>query len=148
MPMVMKSPGLKPIEAQNARSCLACVPCLASIHLRFPLVEPSPNLRFGLMAHRRDNANFGYSDYRVELLCRVENWSAWILQRPALALHERGVQSIPSNAAKRSRTSVSTTSGARPTCLIGRFSQEMLRGWSASTTPRKLALSGSMASNG
>jgi len=26
MPMVMKSPGLKPIEAQNARSSSACVP--------------------------------------------------------------------------------------------------------------------------
>jgi hypothetical protein len=31
MPMVMKSPGLKPIEAQNARSSSACVPYLASI---------------------------------------------------------------------------------------------------------------------
>src|ERR1700693_5092343 len=30
MPMVMKSPGLKPIEAQNARSSSACVPYLAS----------------------------------------------------------------------------------------------------------------------
>jgi hypothetical protein len=48
MPMVMKSPGLKPIEAQNARSSSACVPHLASFtHLRFPLIEPSPNLRFG-----------------------------------------------------------------------------------------------------
>ena len=28
MPMVMKSPGLKPIEAQNARSSSACVPYL------------------------------------------------------------------------------------------------------------------------
>ena len=55
---------------------------------------------------------------------------------------------MPSNAAKHSRTSMSTMSGARPACLIGRFSQEMLRGWSASTTPRKLALSGSMASKG
>jgi len=42
MPMVMKSPGLKPIEAQNARSSSACVPYLASIYLRFPLIEPSP----------------------------------------------------------------------------------------------------------
>lgn len=40
----------------------------------------------------------------------------------------RGVQSIPSKAAKRSRASVSTVSGARPACWIGRFSQEMLRG--------------------
>jgi hypothetical protein len=31
MAMVMKSPGLKPIEAQNARSGSACVPYLASI---------------------------------------------------------------------------------------------------------------------
>src|SRR3981189_2840978 len=30
MPMVMKSPGLKPIEAQNARSSSACVPYLPS----------------------------------------------------------------------------------------------------------------------
>src|ERR1700676_2018352 len=30
MPMVMKSPGLKAIEAQNARSSSACVPYLAS----------------------------------------------------------------------------------------------------------------------
>src|SRR5664280_1203770 len=31
MPMVMKSPGLKPIEAENARSSSACVPYLASM---------------------------------------------------------------------------------------------------------------------
>jgi hypothetical protein len=31
MPMVMKSPGLKPIEAKNARSSSACVPYLASM---------------------------------------------------------------------------------------------------------------------
>src|SRR3981189_1634267 len=31
MPMVMKSPGLKPIEAQNARSSSACVPYLATM---------------------------------------------------------------------------------------------------------------------
>src|SRR5260221_4726847 len=42
MPMIMKSPGLKPIESQNARSSSACVPYPASTHLRFPLVEPSP----------------------------------------------------------------------------------------------------------
>jgi hypothetical protein len=35
MPMVMKSPGLKPIETQNARSSSAYVPCLAFTHLRF-----------------------------------------------------------------------------------------------------------------
>ena len=29
MPIVMKSPGLKPIEAQNARSSSVCVPYLA-----------------------------------------------------------------------------------------------------------------------
>jgi hypothetical protein len=34
MPMVMKSPGLKPIEAQNARSSSARVLYLASTHLR------------------------------------------------------------------------------------------------------------------
>jgi hypothetical protein len=32
MPKVMKSPGLKPIEAQNARSSSAWVPNLASTH--------------------------------------------------------------------------------------------------------------------
>jgi hypothetical protein len=42
MPMVMKSPGLKPIEAQNARSSSGCVSYLASSHLRFPLIEPLP----------------------------------------------------------------------------------------------------------
>jgi len=31
MPMVMKSPGLKPIEAQNARSSSACVPYPANM---------------------------------------------------------------------------------------------------------------------
>jgi hypothetical protein len=34
MPMVMKSPGLKLIEAQNARSSSACVPYLASMRQR------------------------------------------------------------------------------------------------------------------
>jgi len=37
-------------------------------------------------------------------------------------------QSIDSNAAKRSRTSLSTNPEARPARLMGRFSQEMLRG--------------------
>src|SRR5664279_70806 len=34
MPLVMKSPGFKPIEAQNARSSSACVPYLASMRQR------------------------------------------------------------------------------------------------------------------
>jgi len=42
MPMVMKSPGLKPIEAKNARSSLACVSYLPSTRLHLPLIEPSP----------------------------------------------------------------------------------------------------------
>ncbi len=114
----------------------------------------------------------GYPDYRVEPLSWVASRFVWILwaasfvkawgpswpkhgqaEEPKPFLHrpaadERGVQSIPSNAAKRSRTSVSTTSGARPACWIRRFSQETLRGWSASTTPRKPAPSGSLASKG
>ncbi len=61
---------------------------------------------------------------------------------------KREVQSIPSNAAKLSRTSVSAMSGARPARWIGRFCQAMLRGWSASTTPRKSASPGSLASKG
>jgi hypothetical protein len=37
MPVVMKSPGLKPIEAQNARSSSAmCSISVASAHLHLP----------------------------------------------------------------------------------------------------------------
>jgi hypothetical protein len=39
MPMVMKSPGLKPIEAQNARSSSACVPYLASMPQERPVED-------------------------------------------------------------------------------------------------------------
>src|SRR5664279_898719 len=44
----MKTPGLKPIEAQNARRSSVCVPCLAGFHPPMcSLIEPSPNSRFG-----------------------------------------------------------------------------------------------------
>jgi hypothetical protein len=36
IPVVMKSPGLKPIEVQNARSSSACVPYLATMRQERP----------------------------------------------------------------------------------------------------------------
>jgi len=41
MPMVMKSPGLKPIEAQNARSSSGCVPYLASTRQEWSFASPA-----------------------------------------------------------------------------------------------------------
>jgi hypothetical protein len=39
IPVVTKSPGLKPIEVQNARSSSACVPYLATMRQEPPLPE-------------------------------------------------------------------------------------------------------------
>jgi hypothetical protein len=58
MPVVMKSPGLKPIEAQNARSSSACVPHLASLTYAFLSLDHRQISASDLMAHRRDNANY------------------------------------------------------------------------------------------
>jgi hypothetical protein len=44
IPMIMKSPGLKPIEAQNARSSSACVPYLATMRHKRPYTEGGRNV--------------------------------------------------------------------------------------------------------
>jgi hypothetical protein len=51
MPMVMKSPGLKPIEAQNARSSSACVPYLASMISHAAAQSASSEARFLSKSH-------------------------------------------------------------------------------------------------
>src|SRR5665647_1628603 len=61
MPMVMKLPGLKPIEAQNARSSSVWVPRPARWLPRtyaFPDRTIAQIAASDLMPHRRDNADY------------------------------------------------------------------------------------------
>jgi hypothetical protein len=80
MPMVMKSPGLKPIEAKNAKSSSACVPYSASMRQK-PVHRHSERFRNSLIVNSGRHTYAIFCDTAVSH-GRGENPSTGCLQLP------------------------------------------------------------------
>jgi len=59
MPVVMKSRGLKPIDAQNARSSSACIPTWLLCAITDHSLNGLSRRLFGMLPHRVDASNAG-----------------------------------------------------------------------------------------